>query len=325
MQQRFGDFVLEALVGRGGMAEVYRAKAVRGPLEGRTVAIKRLLPELARDPMFVDLFIMEADVSRRLDHPAIVPVLSTGAVGDLYFIVMEYIDGRDLGQLLRMCAEREIMLPIDLACHVVCVLAQALHHAHEAKSAAGQPLGIVHCDVTPSNVFISALGEVRLGDFGVAQAQGLETARERQFIAGKVAYMAPEQIEGEPVSAATDVFALGAILFEMLTSQHAFTGRTQRELMAKIVEGSVPRPSSLRQGISTALDEVVLTALTPRREAASGLGGTLRKALSGRPAQRYESAARLAEALTPLYDPAIGTDLAMASVLRGMFGAAYRR
>ncbi len=168
----FAGYRLDALVGKGGMAEVYRAVAIEGPRIGRQVAVKRLLPSLARDPGYVALFEREAEVTRRLQHPNIVEVLDTGVAGGTPFIVMDYVDGKNLRQILAQCAARGILLPIDFAAYVAHVLAEALSHAHAGKDARGRPLGIVHCDVSPSNVFISRVGEIKLGDFGVALTAG---------------------------------------------------------------------------------------------------------------------------------------------------------
>ncbi len=295
---------LEALVGKGGMAEVYRAVAAAGPLSGQRVAVKRLLPALAGDAAYVSLFEREAEITRRLRHPAIVQVLETGVSDGAPFIVMEYVDGRNLRQVLAQCAARGILLPVDFAAYVAHVLAEALAHAHAGADADGRPLGIVHCDVSPSNVFISRVGEVKLGDFGVALTEGAAPNTPGVDPFGKPRYLAPEQILGQTPTPRTDVFALGAVFFELLTNEPAFPGRDAKEVGQRILGGELRAPSELRPEVPFALDEVVLRCVAPD------------------PADRYPSAAAVGGDLAARYDPSVGTPLAIAAVVRGLFGAA---
>jgi serine/threonine protein kinase len=295
---------LEALVGKGGMAEVYRAVVVAGSRAGQRVAVKRLLPALAGDASYVALFEREAEVTRRLRHPAIVEVLETGVSGGAPFIVMEYVDGRNLRQVLAQCAARGILLPVDFAAYVAHVLAQALTHAHAGADAEGEALGIVHCDVSPSNVFISRDGAVKLGDFGVALTEGAVRNPALAELLGKPRYLAPEQILGQTPTPRTDVFALGAVFFELLTNEPAFPGRDAKEVGQRILGGELRAPSELRPEVPFALDEVVLRCVAPD------------------PADRYPSAAAVDADLAERYDPGVGTPLAIAAVVRGLFGAA---
>ncbi len=298
----FAGYDVEALVGKGGMAEVYRARAPRGPLGGRLVALKRLLPELARDPGYVALFEREGEIARGLRHPAIVSVYESGVCGGTPYIVMEYVDGKNLRQILRQCAARGILLPIDFAAYVAHVLCQALDCAHGARDGSGRALGMVHCDLSPSNVFISRLGEIKLGDFGVARAAAAGDRAGGQAAFGKVRYLAPEQIRGEAVTPRTDLFALGAVLFELLTNGHAFPGADANEVGQRILRGEARAPSELRPEVPPALDALVLAAL------------------SADPARRPPSASAFGKVLGARYDPAVGTPLAIAAVVRGLFG-----
>jgi len=301
--RRFAGYRLEARIGKGGMAEVWRAVAAAGPLAGRTVALKRLLPELAADPEFVDLFHREAALTRRLHHPAVVELLDAGVEGGTPYLVMDFVDGRNLRQVLSQCAARAILLPLDFGAYVGHVLAQALDHAHAGRDPEGRPLGIVHCDVSPSNVFISRLGEIRLGDFGVALSSGVARGRAAGAL-GKIHYLAPEQLRGDAVTPRTDLFALGAVVFELLTGQKAFPG-DRVDVVGRSILTGVPRaPSQVRQEIPFELDALVLRCLAPR------------------PQDRWESAAAFAAELSTRYDPAIGTPLAIAAVVRGLFGVA---
>ncbi len=293
---------IEALIGKGGMAEVFRAVALAGPLGGRQVAVKRLLPGLARDPDYLRLFEQEAEVTRRLRHPNIVEVLETGFDGETPFIVMDYVDGKNLRQVLAQCAARRILLPVDFAVYVAHVVSEALAHAHEGTDEAGRRLGIVHCDVSPSNVFISRLGEIKLGDFGVALTPGATSAGPAAGAFGKIHYLAPEQLRGEPPTPRSDIFALGVVFFELLTNEPAFPGRDVNEVGQRILRGKLRAPSELRTEIPFELDAMVLRCLSPD------------------PADRYPSAAAFAAEVATRYDPGIGTPLAIAAVVRGLFG-----
>ncbi len=308
-------YALDGLLGRGGMAEVYRARPLAGPRAGTTVALKRLLPALARDAEYVALLRQEAELTRRLRHPAIVEVLEAGVAGGVPFIAMEFVDGRNLKEILARCAARGILLPVDFAAYVVHVVAQALAHAHEGWDEAGRLLGIVHNDVSPSNVFISRLGEIKLGDFGVARLlpgspQALVDAAVAQAAVpagpgafGKIHYLAPELIRGGRPAPASDLFALGAVFFELLTNQKAFPGRDVNEVGQRILAAERPAPSSLRPEVPVALDALVLSCL--QRE----------------PGRRIETASRFAADVAASYDPAVGTPLAIAAVVRGLFGS----
>jgi serine/threonine protein kinase len=293
-------YAIEALIGKGGMAEVYRAVVREGPWAGHAVAVKRLLPSLARDPAYVALFEQEAEVTRRLHHPSIVEVIDTGVAGGTPFIVMDYVDGKNLRQILSQCATRKILLPLDFAAYVGHVVSQALAHAHTGRDEQGRPLGIIHCDVSPSNVFVSKMGAIKLGDFGVALTPGAARGLPHAF--GKAHYLSPEQILERAPTPQTDIFALGAVLFELFTNQKAFPGNSLKEVGQLILGGKIRVPSELRSEVPFALDEVVLRCLSPDVES------------------RYDSAAAVAEDLATRYDPSVGTPLAIAAVVRGLFG-----
>lgn len=308
-------YALEGLIGRGGMAEVFKARGTDGPLVGELLAVKRLLPELARDAGYVALFRQEAELTRRLHHPFIVQVLEAGVSDGVPYIAMEYVDGRNLKEILGQCGKRDILLPIDFAAYLADVIARALAHAHEGWDEGGRLLGIVHNDVSPSNVFISRMGEVKLGDFGVARLMpGSPQPQVDAGVAhaalasgpgafGKVQYMAPELIRGGRPTPASDLFALGAVFFEMLTNRRAFPGRDVNEVGQRILADERPAPSSLRPEVPVALDAIVLSCL--QRE----------------PGRRIATASAFCADIAQAYDASIGTPLAIASVVRGLFGA----
>jgi serine/threonine protein kinase len=284
------------------MADVYRAVALTGPRAGQEVAVKQLKPELAKDAQYVELFRQEALVTRRFHHPAIIDVFDAGVEEGRPYLAMDLVDGKNLRQILTQCAQRAILLPIDFGAYLGHQLALALDHAHAGVDREGRPLGIIHCDVSPSNVFISRLGEVKLGDFGVALTPGA-TNGARQGAFGKIHYLAPEQLRGGSLSPRTDLFALGAVLFELLTNQRAFPGATVEEAGERILSGQLRLPSSVRPEVPTELDALTIHCL------------------AAAPEERWESAAAFAAAIEARYDSAVGTPLAIAAVVRGLFGA----
>lgn len=298
---RFGRYELLSLIGRGGMAEVHKARVVSGPGEGSVVALKRLLPELAADADCVDLFTGEADLSRLLRHPHIVEVLEAGEHQDVYYIAMEYVEGRDLGAVLSRCRERHILLPVDFALYLARVLLETLAFVHEARGPTGTPLNVVHGDISPSNVFISKLGEVKLGDFGIARVRALNRWTEGDLVWGKLSYLAPEQISGQPFDHRADLYAAGSLLYELLTNRKPFVAKDARE-MRKLIAAQRPR------------------SIVGAREISLGLEKAIFKALEADPDERYQDGRAFAEALEPYFQEQIGTPLAIASVVRGLFG-----
>ncbi|MFZ5469710.1 MAG: protein kinase domain-containing protein, partial [Myxococcota bacterium] len=250
---RLGHYELLSRLGRGGMAEVFFARATSGPRAGQTVAIKRLLPQVAKDPECVELFAGEADLTMQLHHPNIVKTLEVGLVDESYFLVMEAVDGRDLGQILRRCKQLGIQLPIDFAVYLAKVLFDALDYAHNAKGLKGERLGIVHCDVSPSNMFISRMGEVKLGDFGVARARGLPGA---STVVGKPYYLSPEVIEGDS-SVAGDLWAACVSLYELLTLERPFQGETPEEVFSAIRARRYVPVTQRRPEVPAALGKII--------------------------------------------------------------------
>ncbi len=294
---RLGNYELVSRLGRGGMAEVYFARAVAGPHQGRAVAIKRLAPELAHEQAVFELFASEADLTRQLSHPNIVRLLDVGVEGDEYFLVMELVDGRDLGQVLRKCERQGITLPVDFAVYLAKTLLDALDSAHNATGPRGTKLGIVHCDVSPSNLFVSRAGDVKLGDFGVASVRG-DTEASKQL--GKPHYLSPEALEGE-VSPGRDLWAAGVTLYELLTLHRPFDGETPEEVFAAIRKGKYAPVTQRRPEVSSALALVVARALAPKKE------------------DRFETAEEFSRALAPCFDAQVGTPLAIAAMVRGLF------
>lgn len=307
--RHFGNYQILSLLGKGGMAEVYRARVVEGPQEGWEVALKRLHPHLGRDPQSVQLFATEAELSRVLEHPNIVKVLEVGSNAGVYFMAMELVDGRDLGHILRRCRDRAIPLPIDFAVFLGRTLLDALAYAHSVTGPDGHPLRLVHCDVSPSNLFISRTGEIKLGDFGVARVRAgplTPTLDGEADVLGKPFYVSPEALVGE-VSQPADLWAANVVLYECLTLTRPFSGKDPMEVFRAIRDRSYRPARELRPEIPPALEAVI------------------ERAFAAKPGDRFTSAAEFAQALAPLYDERIGTPLAIAAVVRGLFGAEARR
>jgi serine/threonine-protein kinase len=300
---RFGKYEILQLLGRGGMAEVYKARVLEGPRTGQMVAVKRLTPRLATDPEAVDLFCGEADVSAMLKHPNIVEVFEAGVVEEVYYLTMEYVDGRDLALILARCRERRIFLPVNFAVHIAITVLDALGYAQQAKGPTGLPLNIVHCDVSPSNLFISRLGEIKLGDFGIAKVRAMGGDEEGGTLWGKLAYLAPEQLERRPLSPQVDLWGAATILYEALTNQRAIQGADNDEMQEALREGRIAGVESLRPEIPP------------------GLGDVLHRALQIDPASRFETAQEFGAALQPFHDEISGGALGIASVVRGLFKA----
>jgi serine/threonine protein kinase len=298
---RFGKYEILQLLGRGGMAEVYKARAVSGPRANDVVALKRLTPRLATDPEAVDLFCGEADVSAMLKHPNIVEVFEAGVVGEVYYLAMEFVDGRDLALILARCRERKIFLPVNFAVHIALAALEALAYAHAARGPSGMHLNIVHCDVSPSNLFISRLGEIKLGDFGIAKVRSLGDGDQAGTLWGKLAYLAPEQLERRPLSPQVDLWGAAAILYEALTNRRAIEGASNDEMHEALREGRIAGVESLRPDVPT------------------GLGEVLHRALLIEPSARYPSAQDFKAALLPFHDEITGGNLGIASVVRGLF------
>ncbi len=275
----FGKYYLLGLIARGGMAEVYRARVIDG--DKQLFAVKVMRPQLAREARFIDMFHREGKLAMMLKNRCIVETLEIGQYDGRHYIAMEYIGGRDLTQVLRRCQETQQRIPVPHAVYIAARIAEGLHFAHTLAGPDGRPLNIVNRDVSPSNVRMSYDGDVKLLDFGIAQAL-MKFTSEIGILKGKFSYMSPEQIRGMPLDARTDVFSAGIILHEMLTTEKLFRGDTEFALMEKVRKAEVPPPSNFNRRVTPELDAIVF------------------KALARDVADRYQSAAQLASDLDAL-------------------------
>ena len=277
----FGKYYLLGLIARGGMAEVYRAKPQVG--NRRLLAVKVMRPQLAREARFIDMFHREGKLAMVLKNRCIVETVEVGQFDGRHFITMEYIGGRDLTQVLRRCQETQQRIPVPHAVYIAARIAEGLHFAHTLSGQDGRPLNIVNRDVSPSNVRLSYDGDVKLLDFGIAQAL-MKFTSEIGILKGKFSYMSPEQIRGMPLDARTDVFSAGIILHEMLTTEKLFRGDTEFALMEKVRKAEVAPPSNFNRRVTPELDAISL------------------KALARDVADRYQTAAQLAADLDSLIE-----------------------
>lgn len=265
----FGRYLLLGRLAYGGMSELQLAE--RGDSPGRRFALKLLLPHLSTQPELVRQFRAEGELGSRLRHESVASVVDFGEYEGQHFLAMEYVPGLDLGRAIERLAARGERFPLAAALSIAKGAADALHYVHEP------PLEIVHHDVTPENILLAEAGGVRLLDFGVARAPGPVDG----LVRGKVAYSAPEALEGKLVDRRADVFALGVVLHELLTGRRLFKRATEPETLLAVVEAPIPRPSELVPELPPALDAIVARALArePRerhasaRELGSALGG----------------------------------------------------
>src|SRR5262249_28078966 len=221
---------------------------------------KCMRPQLAREARFVDMFIREGKLAILLKHPSIVETFDVGRAEGRYFIAMEYIGGKDLTQVLRRCQEANQRIPVPHAMHIAAAICRGLGHAHRLEGDDGRPLNIVNRDVSPSNVRLSYAGDVKLLDFGIAQAL-MKFTSEIGVLKGKFSYMSPEQIRGMPVDARTDIFSAGIILHEMLTTEKLFRGDTEFALMEKVRKAEASPPSKFNRRVPRELDAICARAL----------------------------------------------------------------
>jgi serine/threonine protein kinase len=280
MGERFGDYELIRKIAAGGMAEIFLARLSTSDGFGRPVVVKRMLPQLAVRDDFVTMFLDEARLAANLTHPNIVQVFNLGEHAGAYFMAMELIDGPHLGALFAHSLRQRNALPIEYCAFAVARSADGLDYAHDRNDpATGLPLNIVHRDISPQNILVSKQGDVKVTDFGVAKAETQESKTRTGIIKGKVSYMSPEQCLGDKVDRQTDVFALGIVLYELLTRRRLFRDKSDMLVMQRITNQDVPAPSTVNAKIDDELD------------------GICQKALARDKAARYQSAAELSEAL----------------------------
>ena len=266
MTTPIGKYKLLRLIASGGMAEVYLARQAGAAGFEKLVCLKRILPHLARDRQFVEMFLNEARLAARLDHPNIVSIYDLGEANGNYFIAMEFIDGPSLRAVAKRARERGERLPIAEVVKIVSMAAGGLHYAHDLADAEGRPLGLVHRDISPDNILVHRNGMAKVVDFGIAKAANSSGRTRTGALKGKVAYMPPEQLRGDPLDRRADVFALGVVLYEMVAGRRPWEGDSDVSLIGQIMTQE-PKPlSTLRSDAPAGLTAVLDRALAKDRE-----------------------------------------------------------
>jgi serine/threonine-protein kinase len=260
----FGPYRLQRRLARGGMAEVFLARHIGVEGFERRVAIKRILPHLSDSEEFRSMFLDEARLAAQLAHPNVVHIYDLGRAGDYDFIAMEFVDGVDLGQLIRQ--GRKHPVPFELAARILSDVCGALHYAHRISDASGRALELVHRDVSPQNVLVSWDGVVKLVDFGIAKAAFAAGRTRPGVVKGKYAYMSPEQVEGRSLDGRSDIFSAGICLYELVTGMPLYRRDDATESMREIRDGKPIAPERFRPDVPAALTAVMRRALARSRD-----------------------------------------------------------
>ncbi|HEX4403963.1 MAG TPA: serine/threonine-protein kinase [Polyangia bacterium] len=298
----YGRFRLTGRIGIGGMAEVFRA-VVKGP-QGweRELVVKRILPQLSGNAEFTKMFIREAKISALLVHPNIVQTFEFGEAEGTYFIAMEGVQGVTLRELLTKLKKEQRAMPFMVIADIAKQVCTGLDYAHTLKGPDGTPLEIVHQDVSPTNIMLAFNGTVKVLDFGIARAASFaEEEAKKGLIKGKVAYLAPEQVNLQPFDHRIDIFALGVVMHEMMTGARLFQAKNDINRMRQLLAAPIPLPSSINAAVPRELDRIVM------------------KALEVDPTQRYQSTTEMAADLERTMIAARHSSRDLAKLLRGLF------
>jgi len=300
----YGQYMLVRKLAEGGMAEIFLAKRLGADGFERNVVIKRMLPHLSALPDFVEMFRDEARLAARLVHPNVVQIHELGFTEDCYYICMEYLPGEDFSTTVRTASYRGEYVPVPLVMRVLADAARGLHYAHDFTDESGKPLNIVHRDISPSNLYVTYEGQVKVLDFGIAKAESRLAQTRTGVVKGKYVYMAPEQARGAEVDRRADVFSLGVSLYEAVTHVRPFSRDNDLAVLNALLAGDFQPPRALRPDLSPDLEAVVL------------------KAMAYEPAQRYATAGEFADALDALLarESNRPTGSTLAAYLRQSFG-----
>ncbi|WAM28361.1 protein kinase domain-containing protein [Myxococcus sp. NMCA1] len=302
--QPYGPYVLVRKLAEGGMAEIFLAKLLGADGFERNVVIKRMLPHLTNNPDFVEMFRDEARLAAKLAHPNIVQIQELGFAEGCYYICMEYLAGEDFSTTLRLAGRKRHYVPLPIVLRVLIDAARGLHFAHEFTNEAGQPLNVVHRDISPSNLYLTYQGQVKVLDFGIAKAESRLVNTRTGVVKGKYMYMAPEQARGKEVDRRADVFALGVSLYEALTHVRPFSRENDLAVLNALLQGELKPPRELRPDLPEELEAILL------------------KAMAFKPEDRYPTAEAFADALETFLSEHLSGSGAMplGAFLKGHFG-----
>lgn len=260
-----GKYRILSELGRGGMANVYLAVA-RGPGGvAKLVVLKALLPELASEPGALAMFLDEARLAAQLNHANVVQTYEVGTEGERQVIVMEYLEGQSLAQIIKRAELSGRAMPPGMAVRIVIQVLEGLHYAHDLSSYDGAPLSLVHRDVSPQNVFVTYDGQVKVLDFGIAKAASSSTHTATGIVKGKIAYMAPEQMVGDNVDRRADVFSIGCMLWAFATGKKLWKDTPDVHIMRRVINAEIPNPQSVNPAVDDELDRIVMKALAAER------------------------------------------------------------
>lgn len=277
--KRFGKYVLLDRISVGGMAEVFRARQTGVEGFAKTVAIKRILPAIAEDEDFIEMFVDEAKLAVHMAHANVVQIYDLGNVTGQYYIAMEYVAGSDLRTVWDRARRRNRLLPIAMSAYIMQKVCEGLDYAHRKKDETGQDIGLVHRDVSPQNILVSFEGEVKVVDFGIAKASATVSKTQAGVLKGKFGYMSPEQVRGRDLDHRSDIFACGIVLWELLVGDRLFLGETDFSTLEKVRNVDLVPPTHFNKGLSPQIERIVM------------------KALSKDPQDRYRWASEMAEDL----------------------------
>ncbi|NOJ83122.1 protein kinase domain-containing protein [Myxococcus xanthus] len=302
--QPYGPYVLVRKLAEGGMAEIFLAKLLGADGFERNVVIKRMLPHLTNNPDFVEMFRDEARLAAKLAHPNIVQIQELGFAEGCYYICMEYLAGEDFSTTLRLAGRKRHYVPLPVVLRVLIDAARGLHFAHEFTNEAGQPLNVVHRDISPSNLYLTYQGQVKVLDFGIAKAESRLVNTRTGVVKGKYMYMAPEQARGKEVDRRADIFALGVSLYEALTHVRPFSRENDLAVLNALLQGELKPPRELRPDLPEELEAILL------------------KAMAFKPEDRYPTAEAFADALETFLSEHLSGSGAMplGTFLKGHFG-----
>ena len=262
-----GKYQLVSKLATGGMAEVFLAKAA-GPMGfEKTLVLKRILPQLAEDPQFVEMFLGEARLAAQLNHPSIVQIFDFGESEGAYYLAMEYIDGPNLRVLAKKAHQRGLELPAPLCAKIISIACDGLAFAHDAvASDTGEPLHLIHRDVSPDNILVSRQGAVKVVDFGIAKAANQRHITQAGLMKGKVSYMPPEQLQVQRLDRRVDVYALGVVLYELLTGHKPFDATSEVTMMQAILHEPFVPATTRRPDLPRPLVQILDRAMAKERE-----------------------------------------------------------
>ena len=257
---KFGKYLLLDRIAVGGMAELYRAKLIGDEGFEKLIAIKKILPHLVGEERLVKSFIDEARLAAFLEHENIIRIYDFGKNNNDLFIAMEYLSGKNLREVIDYSKQKSQPIGLGKTLYIFLCICNGLHYAHSLKDFSGTSLNIIHRDISPPNIFITYGGDVKIIDFGIAKASSQNTATQAGTIKGKVAYMSPEQANGNVLDHRSDIFAIGAILYEMITGKKPFEGDTF-EILAKVRNVDFELPEKIVTGIPASLNDIILKSL----------------------------------------------------------------